>query len=279
MSDGALIWINGAPGEALPLPDRGLDFGDGLFETILLQHGRPMLLDAHLARLLKGMAVLDFPDCLQTVAGGIEKASAAIVAQGWAWTALRVTVTRGAGPRGYAPPAVCEPNLVITATRLERNCSLRLPPAKLCIADIQLSRQPALAGIKHLNRLEQVMASSQANKAGFDEALLCDQLSRVVGVAAGNVFAVFDHEILTPALRDAGVSGTRRHHVLTRSAPQLGLKVREADLTLDDFAQAREVFYTNTLVGIRSVASLRDCSWPEGPTTLALCERYFSEFA
>lgn len=277
MSDEPLIWIDGSPEKALPLPDRGVDFGDGLFETLLVLDGRPQWPELHLLRLQKGLMVLGFPDCLQNVQADIEQICQTIAATDWVWCALRVTVTRGGGPRGYAPPIDTVPRIVLMVTRLERDCAARMPAARLCRADITLARQPALAGIKHLNRLEQVMASAQASASGFDEALLCDDAGTVISVAAGNLFAVFETEILTPILHNAGVAGTRRHLVIEHWAPQLGLKVREADLSVENLAAAQEVFYTNTLVGIRSVASIEDHGWPEGAKTLALSEHYLSE--
>ena len=228
MSDERLIWIDGAPGTALPLPDRGLDFGDGLFETLLVRKGVPLWPEYHFQRLKKGAAVLGLPDCLQRVQAEIGSACEAIAGRGWDWSALRLTLTRGEGPRGYAPPLQATPRIIITASVVQRDCAQQMPAARLCLADITVAQQPALAGIKHLNRLEQVLASGQASASGFDEALLRDDRGRVISVSAGNVFAVFGKELVTPVLNNCGIAGTRRRLTLERWASDLSERLFEA---------------------------------------------------
>lgn len=277
MSDEPLIWVDGAPCDALPLPDRGLEFGDGLFETLLIRKGRAQWPELHLARLQKGLAVLGFPDCVARVQTDIDQMSQSLVDKGWPWVALRVTVTRGEGPRGYAPPVDAVPRIILTASKLERQCDDQLAGARLCEVDINLAQQPVLAGIKHLNRLEQVLAGAQARASGCDEALLCDDRQRVICVGSGNIFAVFNQEILTPSLDTSGIAGTRRFCVMQHWAPHLGFKLAEADLKISDLAEAEEVFYTNTLVGIRSVVALGELAWSEGEKTAALFQHYQSE--
>lgn len=277
MSDKPLIWVDGVVNDALPLPDRGLDFGDGLFETLLIRKGCPQWPELHLARLQKGLAVLGFPDCVAKVQADIDLMCQSLVEKGWAWVALRVTITRGEGPRGYAPPVDTTPRIILTASRLERECDDRLPGAQLCEVDIKLAHQPALAGIKHLNRLEQVLAGAQARSAGYDEALLCDYRQKVICVGAGNIFAVFSQEILTPSLDACGIAGTRRRCLMEHWAPHLGFKIGEAHLSMRDLAEADEVFYTNTLVGIRPVVGLGELCWSEGEKTAALFQHYQSE--
>ena len=269
-----MIWLDGAASPALPLPDRGLDFGDGLFETLLLRRGQVLFAERHFERLERGLQVLGFPACLQRVKEQLEAAAAAIALRGWHWTALRLTLTRGAGPRGYAPPPQPQPRILLAAGELDRDCTQMLPAASLSLASIAWSTQPVLAGIKHLNRLEQVLAAREYSAAGSDEAVMLDQAGQVVSVVAGNVFALAGDRLLTPPLRACGIRGTRRDLVLQAWAPALGVPVAECALSVRDLEAADEVFYCNALLGVRPVARFGDRVWRRHPLCHALHEQY-----
>ena len=269
-----LIWLDGAEASALPLPDRGLDFGDGVFETLLVRHGEPLYPDLHLTRMLRGCKVLSLPDCNISVRQNLQAAGSAIAARGWHWASLRITLSRGRGPRGYAPPADPRPRVIISATRLDEFDLDMAAPAKLHLADVRWATQPALAGLKHLNRLEQVLAAVEYNKVGLDEAVMLDQNARVISVVAGNLFVVTDGEILTPRLEHCGIRGTRRDLVMRCWAPAAGLAVRESDIGIEQLQEADEAFYSNSLVGLRPVASFGRQRWSTHPTCDALYRHY-----
>lgn len=271
------IWLDGVPASSLPLPDRGLDFGDGLFETVLVHQGRPLLLDLHLQRLRRGLEVLRFPACLAVVEQHLLQASASIAERGWSWAALRATVTRGVGPRGYAPPVTPEPRTLLRATALERDPLQMSSPVSLAQATIYCATQPALAGIKHLNRLEQVLAAAEAAAAGADEALLLNQSGELVSVSSGNIFLLRDGVLLTPPLDACGIAGTRRRLIMERLAPACGLEVRETNLTPRELEQCDEAFYSNSLVGLRPVGRFGEYSWASHSVCLALFEKYRRE--
>ena len=277
MSTEAAIWLNGAPAEALPLPDRGLDFGDGLFETLLLQQGSPLYTELHLQRLAQGLRTLSFPTCLDRARDDLARAATWVAGRAWDWSALRLTACRGPGPRGYAAPAGVAPRIVISAVELSRDCATMLPPARLSLATLRWGTQPALAGIKHLNRLEQVLAATEYRAVGSDEAIMLDQAGQLVSVTAGNLFLVSGGRILTPALRECGVAGTRRRLVLEQWAPAIGLATEEAALYPQDLLCADEVFYSNSLLGLRPVASFGAGRWREHPVCEALHRQYRGE--
>ncbi len=279
MSTQSEIWLDGAPASALPLPDRGLDFGDGLFETLLLHRGLPLYASLHLQRLRLGLEILGFPDCRTSVEEQLESAASAVQARGWRWTALRMTISRGAGPRGYAPPLVARPRIIISATELDRNCQQMSAPASLSVAAVRWPTQPLLVGIKHLNRLEQVLAADQCRAAGADETVMLDQSGRVVSVAAGNLFLLYGRQLLTPALVDCGIAGTRRRRLIEQWAPALGLAVIESTVSLQELAAADEVFYSNSLQGLRPVASLGERRWDSHEMCEALFRQYQGELA
>jgi len=272
-----LTWLDGEATQVLPLPDRGLAFGDGLFETLLLCAGQPLYLDEHLQRLWRGLDALSLPDCLQAARAQVESAAAEISAQGWQWCALRLTVTRGGGPRGYTPPPAQAPRLLLQAARLSADHGSLPAPATLGEVDIRLAAQPALAGIKHLNRLEQVLAARQAAQLGVDEALLLDSRGELASVIAGNLFLRRGDQLLTPRLEDCGVAGTRRALVMGRWAAAAGLGVREARLTPQDLEAADEAFYSNSLQGLRPLAGFRGRRWREHEACAALFAQYRGE--
>jgi 4-amino-4-deoxychorismate lyase len=272
-------WLDGAPVSSLPLPDRGLDFGDGLFETILLHQGRPLLLDLHLQRLQRGLEALHFPSCLPAIEQRLREAGAAVAELGWGWAALRATVTRGAGPRGYAPPAAPQPRILLRATALENDPLQMSAPVSLALATIRCATQPALAGLKHLNRLEQVLAAAEAAAKGMDDALLLNQAGDLVSVSSGNIFLLSDGVLLTPPLDSCGIAGTRRRFIVQRLAPACGLEVRESRLTPLQLEQCDEAFYSNSLVGLRPIGRFGDYSWQFHGVCQSLFEQYRRELA
>jgi 4-amino-4-deoxychorismate lyase len=149
----------------------------------------------------------------------------------------------------------------------------------MSVATIQLAAQPALAQIKHMNRLEQVLAAQQAQAEQVDECFVLDQAEQLVSVIAGNVFLVRSGELLTPLLVDCGVRGTRRRLIIEKWAPSIGLKVREARLTLHDLHSAQEVFYSNSLQTVRPVAALGDQYWDNHDVCEALFLRYLEDLS
>lgn len=279
MSGDSIIWLDGVEVSSLPLPDRGLDFGDGVFETLLLRGGKPLFSQLHFARLQRGLHALSFPNCLAGVEQLLERASASIAVRQWEWCALRITVTRGAGPRGYAPPTDAVPRVIIMATPLGSAANEPADAAALGLAAIRWPSQPALAGLKHLNRLEQVLAAQECRSCGFDEAVMLDQTGSVVSVTAGNLFLVTAGTLLTPRLEVCGISGTRRELIMHRWAPALGLDVREGTIGIDQLTAADEVFYSNSLVGLRPVASFLERHWRRHDVCAALYLKYRDELA
>lgn len=279
MAGQGAIWIDGRRAEALPLPDRGLAFGDGLFETLLCQQQRPLLLDYHLERLQRGLELLGFPDLGDRVDQCLAVALDHRTEGDPVWSVLRLTVTRGIGPRGYQPPAVPEPRIVIELAGLERDCGNPLAPARLGEARLRWGDQPHLAGVKHLNRLEQVLVAMQCRDERLDELLVLDQSGRPVSVGSGNLFLARGGCLYTPPLDRCGIAGTRRRAVLERWAPRLGLEARERRIGLAELEQADEIFYCNALVGLRPVARFRDRLWRQHSLCLALFEQYRRELA
>jgi 4-amino-4-deoxychorismate lyase len=248
--------INGRASQLIPADDRGFQYGDGLFETALLIRRRVRFLDHHLQRLFAGCAHLGIasPD-EQTLRNEIAQVTAD-AERG----VLKVIVTRGSGGRGYRPSTSAASNRVVALHPLDQTPSQGALRLRWC--DIRLGRNARLAGIKHLNRLEQVLAQGEWREGEVDEGLMLDTEGEVVCATSANVFVVRDGALITPDLRFCGVHGVMRAQVL-KAAAKLRLVVSEAPLWPDDLETASEVFITNAVRGIRSVASLDSLQWSE----------------
>jgi 4-amino-4-deoxychorismate lyase len=258
----------------MPLPDRGFDYGDGLFETLLLHYGRPLFTELHMERMAHGLRALALPDCLEAARQQMDRAARFAAQKNWPWSALRLSITRGSGPRGYAPAIASKPRIVIYVSCLDRDCGKMDSGANLILADIRLSHQPLLAHIKHLNRLEQILAAAQTQAKYADECLMLDQNEHLTSVAAGNLFLVCQGELLTPELVGCGVLGTRRRLIMESWAPSIGLNVRKARLKLSDLQSAEEVFYSNSLFTVRPVVRVGEQFWNNDSVCNALFQRY-----
>jgi 4-amino-4-deoxychorismate lyase len=247
--------VDGQPSELIPADDRGFQYGDGLFETALLTHGRVRFLDDHLQRLFSGCARLGIaaPDTATL------RSEIAQVTEGHDHGVVKIIVTRGAGGRGYRPgPAAMSTRVVA----LHPYNPLPQSALRLRWCEIRLGRNARLAGIKHLNRLEQVLAQSEWQEGEADEGLMLDTEGEVVCATSANVFIVRDGVLVTPDLRFCGVHGVMRAQVL-KAAARLRLATSEEPLWPHDLETASEVFITNAVRGIRSVVSLDSLQWNE----------------
>ncbi|MEY1661855.1 aminodeoxychorismate lyase [Isoalcanivorax beigongshangi] len=253
----AVIWT--------PTPsdrDRALAYGDGLFETLRLQPSGAPLWRFHRARLLAGAQRLGLPLMAQRLDQALEQALARCDRP----AVLKLILSAGEGGRGYARPASLQPQLWARLHPLQPPAvALREQGVKLGLCSLQLARQPALAGLKHLNRLEQVLARAEVSAAGWDEGVLCDSAGWVVECSAMNLFVRHGEQWWTPSLDQAGVAGVARSWLLE----QLG-EVAQDPRDLSVFATADEVLVCNSVAGIMPVRTLAGWSWPVGTTTRAL---------
>jgi 4-amino-4-deoxychorismate lyase len=257
-----MLWLDGTPLEGRAALDRGLEFGDGLFETLAVRDNRPRLLARHLARLARGCERLGIaaPDPAQ-LKSEINRA-ARIPGVG----VLKLILTRGEGGHGYAPDPLAAPRRWLAAL------SPRARPARNAIDGVavrtletRLAEQPLLAGLKHLNRLEQVLARRELAAAGHaGEGLLLDTTGRVVCGTMSNVYAVLDGRIVTPALGRAGVEGVVRAALL-EAWRDAGSEVEVRDLLPEELTGASELFLSNALIGIWPIASLDGRVYAPGP--------------
>lgn len=263
---GPAILINGRPGESLSALDRGLLYGDGLFETMAVRDGVPQHWSRHIARLEEGCARLGIgmPDT------DMLRDEADRLCRGVQRAVLKLIVTRGAGGRGYrAAPDVAP-------TRILQRHPFPVWPAdytaagvRVRLCDLRLGHNPRLAGIKHLNRLEQVLARAEWDDPDINEGLLLDTNGHLIEGTMSNVFLVRDGVLLTPDLACCGVAGVTRALIL-ELAGAAGIVTEVRDITMDDLAGADEVLLCNSLIGIWPVCRLENRTWQTGTLTRRL---------
>lgn len=258
-------WINGQPADCIALADRGLAYGDGLFETINVRNGRAALFERHLARLQDGCQRLLIPcDMLEL------RHELLAYMQQLGHGVCKLILTRGAGQRGYGMPDPCLPQRILQASSVPQwPVAHRQQGIQLFACQLRLSAQPLLAGLKHLNRLEQVLARAEWSDPAYAEGLLLDSQERVVDGVFSNIFIVHGQQLLTPELSRCGVAGVMRAELLARAAAA-GIAVAIADISLPQLQQADEVFTCNSLYGIWPVCGYATQHWSIGPVTRKL---------
>ncbi len=246
-------WVDGIAADRVPIDDRGLMYGDGLFETIACARGAPRFLELHLRRLQDGCRALDLPFPDPALLRVEIRRAAALATDAQAGGLLRLTLTRGSSAtRGYAPPVPCEPRRIVATYPL----GLAPAPAiRACFSTVTAGLSPALAGFKHLNRLENVLARGRLAGTGCEEAILCTATGELVGGTTSNLFAVLDGVLLTPPIESAGVRGVMREVVL-REAAALGIETVQRRLRQEQLLAAGEIFFTNVRVGAWPVYAL-----------------------
>lgn len=246
-----MIWVNGGAAECLPLTDRGLLYGDGVWETLLVKAGQPQFLDWHLERLRHGLQVLQIalPDwdalrLRQEIHAACQTPEQAV---------LKIIITRGAGQRGYNPKTASPPTRIVQITPWAG-----YPPEyaqqgiRVTRCTTRLAQQPLLAGFKHLNRLEQVLARAEFGD-DYQEGLVSDTAGQVIEGTMSNLFLInAKGEVLTPDLSQCGIAGVMRRFILQTLA-ESGIQCHIQAVTDRDVEQAQALFMTNSLMGVLPV--------------------------
>ena len=258
--------INGQPGALLPVGDRGLQYGDGLFETLLLTAGRIPLRERHFRRLADGCARLAIPlPEEQRLYDEVNQ-----VCEGATEGVIKVIITRGSGSRGYRGPAAPDPTRIVSFH--DRPAAPGDAPQagiRVRYCDTRLGLNPALAGIKHLNRLEQVLARNEWDDPAIAEGLMMDTNGHVIEGTFTNVFMVSEERLVTSQLASSGVAGVMRGWILDHAA-DAGMRVQVCDLTPAMLARADELFVCNSIAGIWPVSQLVEQALAVGPVTRRL---------
>lgn len=263
--------LNGERKHCVDVSDRGFQYGDGLFETLEVVDAKPLFLEQHLERLALGCKrlLIPMPD-RQLLRDETEKLS-----ENATHAVLKLIVTRGQGGRGYRQPDLIQP------TRL---FSLHPYPcypealysegvnARFC--RLRLGLNPLLAGIKHLNRLEQVMARSEWQTPNIHEGLMLSHDGYVIEGTMSNLFYVKDRCLITPPIEHCGVAGIMRSMVI-ELARQLGITVVEDYFVQAQLLEADEILLTNSVIGIWPVKCLMEHVFVVGGVTRRLQQAYW----
>jgi 4-amino-4-deoxychorismate lyase len=255
--------VNGVENEAVSVRDRGLAYGDGVFRTLLMRGGRSLLWQQQYAKLAADCESLRIA-C--PAAAVFERDLAAISARK-PDCVVKIIVTRGSAARGYAIPEAVETTRIVSASpRAEYPRYYYESGVRVHLCRIRLALQPALAGIKHLNRLENVLGRSEWNDPGIAEGVMCDVEDNVIGGTMTNLFLVRDDTLVTPDLARCGVAGLTRELVL-ELARSNNISTRIASFSIDDLLGAEELFLVNSVIGIWQITGLGRKSWNAGPLT------------
>lgn len=259
-----MMLVNGVRAESIPLTDRGLAYGDGVFRTLRAVDGRPLHWARHYAKLHSDCVALSLPCPPESVLLSEVQSAAA----GLAHASVKIIVTRGSGPRGYAPPQSCVSRRIVIA---EAHTPLLLieTGVNVYLCRLRLAQQPALAGIKHLNRLENVLARAEWKDTAIAEGLLLDQANDVIGGTMSNLFIVENGALITPDLSRSGVAGVTRARVLDL-AKTAGIACRIEKLTMQRVLNADGAFLVNSLIGLWPMGRLADRHWKSGGLTLQI---------
>ncbi|MFD2180436.1 aminodeoxychorismate lyase [Veronia pacifica] len=242
-----MVLLNGINTQQIEIADRGLQYGDGCFTTALLIDGKPQYWPSHQARLENAVKALAIPfQEWKDLNDWVKKACADIQEEK---AVLKVMITRGSGGRGYSPKGCSKPNVLITSSTFPQHYEIWAKKGiQLAVLRSRLGHSP-LAGIKHLNRLEQVIAKAELDELNVEDGIVCDMQGAMVETTASNLFWRVKNTLFTPRLSCAGVEGIMKMHI-TKCAKECGYEINEVEAEPSVLEHADEVFITNTLMGI-----------------------------
>jgi 4-amino-4-deoxychorismate lyase len=262
-------WINGRKRTRIDCRDRGLQYGDGVFETMRIRQGGVRFLEYHLQRLELGCRQLKIAD----LPLGVLRRELESVAVRRRSAILKLIVTRGSGPRGYRPTGTERCSRIIALHALPKSVLTdESTPARIRLCTTTLGLNPCLAGLKTLNRLESVMARAEWQDPGIWEGLMRDVDQNIVCGTMSNLFLRRGSILMTPVIDRCGVAGVMRRWIL-ETAGDLRLRATERRLRWRDLCEAEEVFMSNAVIGIRSVGTIERGRGRVRPPSFELAKR------
>ncbi|MFS2223999.1 aminodeoxychorismate lyase [Pantoea sp. B65] len=244
-----MVWINGEQQDRLAVNDRAVQFGDGCFTTARVRHGQIDWLAEHLQRLQLGSRrlLIDGVDWLAL------ETEMKLAARQQGDGVLKAIISRGSGGRGYSAAGCQTPTRIVSLAPYPAHYHhLRHSGARLALSPIALAQNPLLAGIKHLNRLEQVLIRTQLEQTGADEALVLDTAGKLVECCAANLFWRTAEQVFTPQLTQCGVAGVMRQHIISLLEQQ-GYHCQEVSVEMSALSRADEVLICNALMPVLPV--------------------------
>ena len=252
-----MVLINGQACDSISVLDRGLNYGDGVFRTLKISNGNAIFWERHYRKLVSDCNALAIaPPTRQDFESDLR-----IITRAESHCVLKIIVTRGCSTRGYGAVKTAKATRVFITSSVadipEGNYRLGV---KVRLCKTRLAIQPALAGIKHLNRLENVLARSEWDNPNIAEGLMLDYDGNVIEGTMANLFVVVNNGLITPDLTRCGVAGIQRERVIEFAKVQ-GIQCVVRNIDVDDVLAADEMFLVNSVVGLWPVREFLDGKW------------------
>lgn len=258
--------VNGTLGNSISIRDRGLLYGDGVFRTIRALNGKAQHWPLHYRKLQQDCTALGVP-CPDRALLSAELSS---LLRQYPDGVVKLIVTRGQGTRGYASTDCVEP------TRIWDVTPLPVYPAewwengiKASLCRFRLSQQPRLAGVKHLSRIENILAASESNGLNAIERILMDVEGNIIEGTRSNLFLVSHGKLITPDLSRCGVAGVQRDRVMAW-AKQHNMPLQVRDVGLDEILHADELFVVNSIIVLWPLRELEERRWTRFPVAMKI---------
>ncbi|MGA7594979.1 MAG: aminodeoxychorismate lyase [Gallionella sp.] len=270
--------VNGKTGNLISIRDRGLLYGDGVFRTLRAIRGKAQHWNLHYLKLRHDCSVLSIA-CPE--AGQLTAELDCLLAQ-FSEGVVKLVVTRGQGSRGYTPPIDTEITHFWDISPLPKHPSeLATHGIRATLCQLRLGRQPRLAGIKHLNRLENVLAAAEFSGARMlepeiAEGLLRDTDGNVIEGTRSNLFVVSGGKLITPELSRCGVAGVQRDRVIEWSKRN-NMPVAIRNIGLHEVMQADELFVVNSIIGLWPIRELEQRHWMKFPIAMQIRQAWSNE--
>ena len=254
-----IVLIDGKEQSQISISNRNFQYGDGLFETCVIKDNQILFWDRHLTRLDIGCEKLKIKKIKESIwLNDIKKALSLAPQKN---CVIKLILSRGNSQRGYSYPEDILPVRVVIVSDLKNTHSRE--SYSLEYAQSGYHSNPNLAGIKHCNRIEQILARSSLKA---DEAIMLDESQNIISVTQGNIYFIFGKSLVTPKLDRCGVIGSRRSLILDL-AESLKLNSEQANISINEAKKADEVFISNSIIGIQSVSSIEDYKFPKSAIT------------
>jgi len=277
-ANASITLVNGIETNYVAVDDRGLNYGDGVFETIAVNNNQPVFWGKHWARLQESCEALklNIPDELVLLK------DVRYVLNGHKSGVIKIIITRGRGPRGYGyeqdHKVTCIVQFFVTNEDKEHKAlTLNESGISMMYSRYSLSTSP-LSGIKHLNRIEQILATSETYNSKYNEVICCDEKGCIVECGSANIFTVKKKCLQTPILNNCGIKGVIRDWVINYAhTNEIGVEEKQIDR--EDITSADEVFITNSIIGLRPVVCVEDAKFTIGKLTRRLQAAYIEAIA
>lgn len=272
-----MFLVNGQSTHSIALTDRALHYGDGVFETVAIIGKRPIHWDAHIQRLLKGCERLLIPP--PDISNLRENVDKLLNFSQEHKAVLKIIYTRGSGGRGYQIPIDTYPSQIVALYPWPNYPeAYYVEGINVHICDTRISRNSVLAGIKHLNRLEQVLARAEwKDSTMMQEGLMLDEQSNIIEGTMTNLFVVANDSLITPDLNYSGVAGIIRS-IIIDYAKHHNWPCQVKSIKLADLMRAEELFLCNSIIGIWPIRKVVDKQFNVGERTRQLQELIFKDF-